>query len=151
MLCRVALVTTNDSEESSASIIKAGELNSNRNTLRGNIISFYFFAACFGCWLLLTLLLARRFLSPWWSKRYVPRKSRFLQDSRGVTSQKTVFFLIICIFAIHGKLRVTTLIIKSHSFNGSQRFICDCRRPRYWSVYLHSWNDRYRHSVFLIL
>jgi hypothetical protein len=34
----------------------------------------YFFAVCFGCYLLLMLFLACRFLSPWWWRRYVPPK-----------------------------------------------------------------------------
>jgi hypothetical protein len=46
-----------------------------------------FFAACFGCY----LLLARSFLSPWWWWWYVPPKHRFLQEPQGVTSQKTAF------------------------------------------------------------
>jgi hypothetical protein len=38
------------------------------------------FAPCFGCYLLLTLFLARRFLSPWWWRRNVPPIHRFLQE-----------------------------------------------------------------------
>jgi hypothetical protein len=30
--------------------------------------------------------------SPWWRRRYVPPKRRFLQEPHGVTSQKTAFF-----------------------------------------------------------
>jgi hypothetical protein len=40
------------------------------------------------------VFLARRFLSPWWWKRYVPLKRRFLQKSQGVRSQKTIFFRV---------------------------------------------------------
>jgi hypothetical protein len=35
----------------------------------------------------LVLFLFHRFLSPWWRRREVPPKCRFLQDSHGVTSQ----------------------------------------------------------------
>jgi hypothetical protein len=77
---RVILVRTDVSEESSVFIIRLiriGELGrlgvaSNRRTL-------------------LTLLLTHRFLSPWWWRRYVPAKRRFLH---GVTSQKTTFFTV---------------------------------------------------------
>jgi hypothetical protein len=83
MLCRVTLVRTDVSEERIASIIRLtriGELGttlgviSNRSTL-------------------LTLFLAHRFLSTWWWSRYVPPKRRFLQESRGITSQKKAFFV----------------------------------------------------------
>jgi hypothetical protein len=39
-----------------------------------------------------TLSLVHRFLSPWWWRRYVPVKRRFLQEPRGITSQKTPFY-----------------------------------------------------------
>jgi hypothetical protein len=52
-----------------------------------------FFAACFTCKLLLTLFLARRFLSPWRCRRYVPPKRRFIQKPHGVISQKTAFLI----------------------------------------------------------
>jgi hypothetical protein len=38
------------------------------------------------------LFLVRRFLSPWWRRRQVPPKRRFLQEPHGVTTQKTPFF-----------------------------------------------------------
>jgi hypothetical protein len=38
------------------------------------------------------LFLVHRFLSPWWRRRQVPPKRRFLQEPHGVTSQKTAFF-----------------------------------------------------------
>jgi hypothetical protein len=69
------------SEERSASIIRVtriGELGttlaltSNRRTLRRK----------------LSLLPARRFLSPWWWRHYVPPKHRFLQVPHGVSFQK---------------------------------------------------------------
>jgi hypothetical protein len=41
---------------------------------------------------LLALSVARRFLSSWWWRRYVPRKRRFLQEPQGVASQKTAVF-----------------------------------------------------------
>jgi hypothetical protein len=57
-------------------------------------LTYYFFAACVGCQLLLTLFLAHRSLSPWWWRRYDPPKRRLLQEPRGVTSQKTPFLLV---------------------------------------------------------
>jgi hypothetical protein len=98
MLRRVALVKTDVSEELSASIIRAtriGQLGttlavpSHRRTLRRN-----FFAACVGCYLRITLFPVHRFLSPWWWRRSVPTKRRFLQQHHGVTSQKTPFFIV---------------------------------------------------------
>jgi hypothetical protein len=46
---------------------------------------------CFSCWLLLTLFLARRFLSLWWWRRYRPNKVQLLLEPHDVTSQKTAF------------------------------------------------------------
>jgi hypothetical protein len=45
-----------------------------------------------GCYLQLVLFLVHRFLSPWWRRRQVPPKRRFLQEPHCVTSQKTQFF-----------------------------------------------------------
>jgi hypothetical protein len=42
----------------------------------------------------LKLFLVHRFLSPWWWRRYVPPKHRFLQEPHGVTSQEMVFFIV---------------------------------------------------------
>jgi hypothetical protein len=74
-LRRVALLRTDFSEEPSASIIRVKRIcelrttlavTSNRRTLRRNTEwpSSYFFAACVGCQLLLTLFLAHCLLSP---------------------------------------------------------------------------------------
>jgi hypothetical protein len=38
------------------------------------------------------LFLVHRFLSPWWRRRQVPPKRRFLQEPHGVTTQRTPFF-----------------------------------------------------------
>jgi hypothetical protein len=42
----------------------------------------------------LTLFLVHWFSSHWWWRRYIPPKRRFLQEPHGVTSQKTVFFVV---------------------------------------------------------
>jgi hypothetical protein len=47
----------------------------------------WYFSASFGCGFLLTLFLVRRFLSPWWWKRYVFPKHQSLQQPQDVTSQ----------------------------------------------------------------
>jgi hypothetical protein len=39
------------------------------------------------------LFLVHRSLSPWWRRRQVPPKRRFLQEPHGVTTQKTPFFI----------------------------------------------------------
>jgi hypothetical protein len=39
------------------------------------------------------LFLVHQFLSPWWRRRQVPPKRRFLQEPHGVTTQKTPFFM----------------------------------------------------------
>jgi hypothetical protein len=88
LLRRVALVRTDVSEETGASFIrmtKVGELGttqvatSNRLTLRRNTN---------------ILFLVHRLLSPWWRRRQVPPKRRFLQKPQGLTSQKTPFFIV---------------------------------------------------------
>jgi hypothetical protein len=96
---RVVLVKTDVSQERITSIIRVtriGELGttlavtSNRSTLRRN--------SMYSIWkLLLTLLLARRLLSPWWWKRYVTPKRWFIQELHGVTSQTTPFFKLVLI------------------------------------------------------
>jgi hypothetical protein len=64
-------------------------------------------AACFGCYILLTLFLARRSLSPWLWRRCVLPKRRFLQASHGVTSKKKAnttmlgLYFIWCILKAH--------------------------------------------------
>jgi hypothetical protein len=103
MLRREPLLRTDVSEEFSSSFIgvtRIGELGtlavtSNRRVLGRNTKSatWYFFAACVGCYLQLAFLV-RRFLSPWCRRCYVPPKRRFLQESHGVTSQKTPFFIV---------------------------------------------------------
>jgi hypothetical protein len=79
MLRRVALVRTDVSEKLSASIIRVTRISTlgttldvtaNRRTQRSN--------------------------TKWWTiwRHYVPPKRRFLQQPRGVTSQKTLFFIV---------------------------------------------------------
>jgi hypothetical protein len=41
-----------------------------------------------------TLFLVHQFLSPWWWRRYVPPKRRFLKELNGITSQKTPLFIV---------------------------------------------------------
>jgi hypothetical protein len=41
------------------------------------------------------LFLVHRFLSPWWRRRQVPPKRRFLQEPHCVTTQKTPFFTVL--------------------------------------------------------
>jgi hypothetical protein len=40
-----------------------------------------------------SVVLVHRILLPWWRRRYVPPKRRFLQEQHGVTSQKTLIFI----------------------------------------------------------
>jgi hypothetical protein len=67
-------------------VTRIGELEttqaatSNRRKLRRNTNTWY--------------LVFHRFLSPWWRRRQVPPKRRFLQEPNGVTSQKTPFFIV---------------------------------------------------------
>jgi hypothetical protein len=44
------------------------------------------------------LFLVHRFLSPWWRRRQVPPKRRFLQEPHDVTTQKTQFFSLLLFF-----------------------------------------------------
>jgi hypothetical protein len=61
MLRRVALVRTDVSEELIASLIRVTRIGEVGTTLA---VTWYFFAACVGCWLQLALFLVHRFLSP---------------------------------------------------------------------------------------
>jgi hypothetical protein len=70
MLRCVALVITDVSEEPSTSFIRVTRIGELGTTLAVN---------------------SNRFLTPWWRRRQVPPKSRFLQEPHGVTSQKTPF------------------------------------------------------------
>jgi hypothetical protein len=83
MLCRMALIRSDVSEELSASIITETRISeietlavsSNRLTLRRSAAVYWF-------------------LSPWLWRRYVPPKRLFLQEPLGVTFQKTPFFIV---------------------------------------------------------
>jgi hypothetical protein len=55
---------------------------------------WYFFATYVGYQLQLVLFLVHGFLSPWWRRRQVPPKRRFLQEPHGLTTQKTPFFIV---------------------------------------------------------
>jgi hypothetical protein len=63
MLRRVALVKTDVSDELSASFIRVTRIGELGTTLAATS-TWYFFAACVGCWLQLALFLVHRFLSP---------------------------------------------------------------------------------------
>jgi hypothetical protein len=59
------------------------------------------------------LFLVHRLLSPWWRRRQVPPKRRFLQEPHGVTTQKTPFF-------VRGILYTTArLCISAAGYNSS--------------------------------
>jgi hypothetical protein len=68
MLCRVALVRTDVSEEPGASFIRVTRIGELGTTQAAT---------------------SNRLLSPCWRRCYVPPKHRFLQEPHGVTSQKT--------------------------------------------------------------
>jgi hypothetical protein len=53
-------------------------------------------------------------LSPWWRRRQVPPKRRFLQEPHGVTTQKTPFYLSV-LLAHHDTLETVTFILISES------------------------------------
>jgi hypothetical protein len=54
------------------------------------------------------LFLVHRFLSPWWRRRQVPQKRRFLQEPHGVTTQNTQFFNVEYTFITRTKADVET-------------------------------------------
>jgi hypothetical protein len=64
--------------------------------------------------------LVHRFLSPWWRRRYVPPKRRFLQEPHGVTSQKRPFFTWIVVRHVartdlYGRIRhASSFSLKTH-------------------------------------
>jgi hypothetical protein len=107
MLHRVALVRTDVLEELSASFIRVtriGELGttlavtSNRRTLWRNIM------------ILLTFL-AHQFLSPWWWRRYVPPKRRFLHS---ISSQRA---------SVASYCYRSYLTYSCHPYNGGNTFL----------------------------
>jgi hypothetical protein len=85
ILRHVALLRTDGSEELSASFIRVTRIGELGTTL----------AVTVGCYLQLAFFLVHRFLSPWWRRRWVPPKRRFLQEPHGVISQQTSFFIAI--------------------------------------------------------
>jgi hypothetical protein len=102
--CDLALVRTDVLEERIASIIRVtviGELS-------------------FGCSLLPTLFLARRFLLPGRWRLCVPPKRRFLQEPPGVTSQKTAFFIVTAVKASNLILSIVLLYIKKRTTDNVQ-------------------------------
>jgi hypothetical protein len=97
MLRRVAVVRSDVSEELSASFIRVTRIGEPGTTLavtnnRPNHLVFLRSVRR----LLVTASVVpdHRFLSPWWRRRYVPLKFRFLKEPHGVTSQKTPFFIV---------------------------------------------------------
>jgi hypothetical protein len=50
------------------------------------------------------LFVVHRLLSPWWRRRQIPPKRRFLQEPHGVTTQKTQFFILHSLFLLHAVL-----------------------------------------------
>jgi hypothetical protein len=66
------------------------------------------------------LFLVRRFLSPWWRRRQVPPKRRFLQEPHGVTTQKTPFFYFTLVYPptmkMEAKCSSETVICLLHCF-----------------------------------
>jgi hypothetical protein len=61
------------------------------------------------------LFLVHRFLSPWWRRRQVPPKRRFLQEPHGVATQKTPFFTICICFRKLIPFRMSHLKMQSRS------------------------------------
>jgi hypothetical protein len=59
------------------------------------------------------LFLVHRFLSPWWRRRQVPPKRRFLREPHGVTTQKTPFFIVTAV-----KTSNLTLVQKLYKVEG---------------------------------
>jgi hypothetical protein len=62
------------------------------------------------------LFLVHRFLSPWWRRRQVPPKRRFLQEPHGVTTQKTPF----CFYVVQTTASASTgsLVSRSQDVHG---------------------------------
>jgi hypothetical protein len=83
VLQRVALVRTDVSVERSVSITMATTFGELETTLAVTVTR---------CEELLTLIPSPQFL-PWWWRRYVPPKCRYLQEPHGVTSQNTPFLI----------------------------------------------------------
>jgi hypothetical protein len=72
------------------------------------------------------MFLARRFLSPWWRRRYVTKKCRFLQQPHGVTSQKTTFSIIIytLVFKVTESRYTQLQCLWLYSFHFQLRYTC---------------------------
>jgi hypothetical protein len=95
MLCRVAAVRTDVSKRKYRLHYK-GEMNQGtRNNVSSNWQPKHIvFLHRYLILLVIANILPSWFLSPWWQRRYVPPKYRFLQDSDGVRSQKMAFFIV---------------------------------------------------------
>jgi hypothetical protein len=78
MLRHVALIWTDVSEEHFASIIRVTRIS---EEILHSMLQF------------LVTANIPSFLSPWWWRRYIPLKRRFLQEPHSSTSQKMAFFL----------------------------------------------------------
>jgi hypothetical protein len=75
--------------------------------------------------LLLTLLLALCFMSPWWRRRYISPKRRLLQEPHRVPSQKTASFKSFFHF----------LRSQRHPIQHSYTLVPSTRIARLWSSY----------------
>jgi hypothetical protein len=54
------------------------------------------------------MFIARWVLSPWWSRRYVPQKCRFMQEPHDIASQKLAVFTFSFIY------RMSTPVLRPH-------------------------------------
>jgi hypothetical protein len=124
MLCCVALVRTDVSEELSVSFIRVtriGEL---------------------GTKLQLALFLVHPFLSPWWRRRWVPPKRRFLQEPNDITSKKTPFFIVTTVKTSNITTTGLLLLFQENSLETSWTK----SREEPWFYNSSGWDRKWRYS-----
>jgi hypothetical protein len=133
MLRRVARVRTDVSEERSVSIIRVTRISEVGTTLAvtGNQRT------------LLTFFLTHRFLSPWWLRRCVPPKRRFLQEPHGVTSQKMAFFTVTAV--------KTSNLTQLQPIYGLTYYTDHCKYSTYSRCLVTDSNKRYFSASFLLM
>jgi hypothetical protein len=96
----------------------------------------HFFAACFSCDLLLTLFLARRFLSLWLLRRHLPPTRRFFHEpysvlhshrSHNLKSRKVLQSIPFCFSTQPRSRLLVASIVETHSHNSTE-----CSRVPVW-------------------
>jgi hypothetical protein len=90
-----------------------------------------------------------RFLSPWWRRRQVPPKRRFLQEPHGVTTQKTPSFIVTAVKT--SNLTLCMVFTSWKPENKNTTGLVTSILPQVWKVCLYYSTNRSFETLIVIL